>query len=61
MLATSGLHLPFPFIAILGLVSGTVGVAGLVYGCSKVVQETRLAIQNLEEEAQQTAPAVKNL
>jgi hypothetical protein len=59
--ATSGLHLPFPFIAILGLVSGTVGVAGLVYGCSKVMQETRLAIQNLEEEAQLTAPAVKNI
>ena len=50
--ATSGLHLAFPFIALLGLVSGTVGVAGLVFGCTIMVRETRLAIQNLEEEAQ---------
>jgi hypothetical protein len=49
---TSGVHLAFPLIALVGLVSGTVGVAGLVFGCSILVRETRLAIQNLKEEAQ---------
>lgn len=53
--ATSGLHLPAPFIALLGLVSGTVGVGGLVYGCSVMMQETYLAIRNLEEEAELTS------
>src|SRR6201987_90530 len=41
VVASSGLHIPFPFIALLGLVSGTLGVAGLVFGCSIMVQETR--------------------
>jgi hypothetical protein len=54
--ASSGLHLPFPFIALFGLVSGTLGVAGLVFGCSIMVQEARLGLQNLEEEARLTAP-----
>ena len=58
--ASSGLHLPFPFIALLGLVSGTLGVAGLVFGCSIMVQETRLSLQNLEEEVRLTAPDVEN-
>ena len=58
--ATSGLHLPFPFFALFGLVSGALGVAGMVYGCSIMVQETRLGIQNLEEEARLTAPNVEN-
>jgi len=58
--ATSGLHLPFPFIALFGLVSGTVGVAGLVFGCSIMVQETRLGLENLQEEAKLTAPRVEN-
>ena len=49
--AASGFHLPFPFIALLGLVSGTLGVAGLVFGCFVMVQETRLGLQDLEEEA----------
>ena len=49
--ATSGFHLLFPFIALLGLVSGTLGVAGLVFGCFVMVQETRLGLQDLEEEA----------
>src|SRR5580700_4533465 len=53
--ASSGLHLPFPFIALFGLVS-TLGVAGLVFGCSIMVQEARLGLQNLEEEARLTAP-----
>ena len=51
----SDLHLVFNFIALLGLLSGTVGVAGLVAGCTTMMQETRLAIQNLAEEAESTA------
>src|SRR5438876_6380216 len=55
----AGLHLVFSFIALLGLLSGTVGVAGLVFGCTIMMQETRLAIQNLEEEAELTARPVE--
>jgi hypothetical protein len=51
----SGLHLVFNFIALLGLLSGTVGVSGLVFGCTIMMQETRLAIRNLAEEAELTA------
>jgi len=40
----------FTVIASLGLVSGTVGVAGIVGGCTLMVHETRLAVRNLEEE-----------
>ena len=58
--ASSGLHVPFPFIAFFGLVSGTLGVAGLVFGCSIMVQEARLGLQNLEEEARLTAPDVES-
>lgn len=60
VVASSGLHLPFPFIALFGLVSGTLGVAGLVFGCSIMVRETRLSLQNLEEEVRLTAPDVEN-
>jgi hypothetical protein len=59
--ATSGLHLPFPFIALFGLVAGTLGVAGLVFGCSIMVRETRLGLLDLEEEASLSAPDVGNL
>ncbi len=55
----AGLHLVFNFIALLGLLSGTVGVAGLVFGCTIMMQETRLAIQNLAEEAELTARPVE--
>jgi hypothetical protein len=41
----------FDAIAALGLASGTVGVAGLVAGCTAMVHETRLAVQSLAEEA----------
>jgi hypothetical protein len=58
--ASSGMHLPFPFIAFFGLVSGTLGVAGLVFGCSIMVQEARLGLQNLEEEARLTAPDIES-
>jgi hypothetical protein len=36
----------------LGLVAGTVGVAGLVVGCTLMVRETRVAVLFLEEEAE---------
>lgn len=48
---TSGIRLSFNFIAAFGFIAGAVGVAGLVFGCTTMMQETRLAIQNLEEEA----------
>ena len=48
----SGQQLSFNFIALLGLLAGTVGVAGLVFGSTTMIRETRLAIKNLEEEAQ---------
>jgi hypothetical protein len=35
----------------LGLVAGTIGVGGLVFGCILMVSETRLAVRFLEEEA----------
>jgi hypothetical protein len=41
----------FKGIASLALVSGSVGVAGIVGGCALMVHETRLAVRNLEEEA----------
>jgi hypothetical protein len=49
---TPGLRLAFNFLAILGLLSGTVGVGGLIFGCSIMVRETRLAIRNLAEETE---------
>ena len=55
----AGPHLVFTLIAVLGLLSGTVGVAGLVFGCTIMMQETRLAIQNLAEEAELTARPVE--
>ena len=55
----AGPHLVFTSIAVLGLLSGTVGVAGLVFGCTIMVQETRLAIQNLAEETKLTARPVE--
>jgi Protein of unknown function (DUF2721) len=61
VIAASSPRLAFPFFALLGLVSGTVGVGGLVYGCSLMMQETRLAIRSLEaEEAELIAPPAGN-
>jgi len=48
----SGQQFSFNFIALLGLLAGTVGVVGLVIGCTIMMRETRLAIKNLEEETQ---------
>ena len=57
--AASGFHVAFNFMALLGLLSGTIGVVGLASGCTVMMRETRLAIQNLEEEAELTALAVE--
>lgn len=58
--SVSVLHVGFTAIALLGLLSGTVGVAGLVVGCTMMVQETRLAVQNLAEEAQLVPDPIDN-
>lgn len=50
LFTASGPQLSFNFIALLGLLAGTVGVGGLVCGCTTMMRETRLAIKNLEEE-----------
>jgi hypothetical protein len=42
----------FTAIVLLALLSGTVGVVGLVAGCTMMVQETRLAVRTLAEESQ---------
>ena len=44
-------HIIFRVTLVLGLVIGTVGVGGLVFGCSILVEETRLAVKNVAEEA----------
>ena len=51
VLTTSAFHAAFIVIALLGLSSGTLGVAGLVIGCATMVKETRLAVENLAKEA----------
>lgn len=51
VLTGSALHAAFIVVALLALSSGIVGVAGLVFGCATMVRETRLAIDNLAEEA----------
>lgn len=51
VLTTSAFHVAFIVVALLGLSSGTVGVAGLVIGCATMVKETRLAVENLAKEA----------
>jgi len=55
LFTVSALHVGFTGIAVLGLLSGTVGVAGLVVGCAMMLQETRLAVQSLAEEVQKAA------
>lgn len=47
-------------VAFLGLLSGTVGVAGLVIGCAIMAQETRLAVRDLAEEAQLSVHPIEN-
>ena len=50
-LATSTHHIVFRVALGLAFVTGLVGVSGLVYGCSLLVSETRLALLNVTEEA----------
>src|SRR5260370_21010409 len=47
----TAVRLPFNFMAILGLLSGTVGVGGLVFGCPIMRQATRLALEKIAEES----------
>jgi hypothetical protein len=54
ILAISVQHAGFALFAVLGLTSGTLGVAGLIIGCAILMRETRLAVQSLAEEAQLT-------
>jgi len=49
--STSMHHIIFRVTLALGLVTGTVGVGGLVFGCFILVEETRLAVKNVAEEA----------
>ena len=51
ILATSEHHIIFRVAMWLALVTGIIGVSGLVYGCSLLVSETRLALLNVTEEA----------
>jgi hypothetical protein len=44
--------LPFDAIAIISFIAGTVGFIGLVVGCSLLVNETRLALRSIYEEAE---------
>jgi Protein of unknown function (DUF2721) len=53
-----GKHGAFTVIALLGLLSGTVGVSGLVAGCAIMMQETRLAVQSLVEEVRLPADSL---
>ena len=50
--ATSEHHVIFRIALWVALVTGIVGVSGLVLGCSLLVQETRLALLNVTEEAE---------
>ena len=49
--ATSEHHVVFRAALGLALATGTVGVISLVFGCSVLVHETRLAVLNVAEEA----------
>jgi hypothetical protein len=43
---------PFELIVIISFVLGTVGFVGLALGCSLLVNETRLALRSMYEEAE---------
>ncbi len=43
--------LPFEVIVVSSFIAGTVGFVGLVVGCSFLVNETRLALRSIYEEA----------
>ena len=50
-LAGSSHHWLYRGAIAVGLVSGTCGVASMVWGCAQLIHETRLAVVNLHEEA----------
>lgn len=52
VLASSSYRLPFEAISGIGFVAGTIGFIGLVVGCTFLVQETRLALGMMTEEAE---------
>jgi len=52
------MRLPFNTVATLGLLAGTAGVGGLVFGCTFMVRETRLGLANLAEETEIAALGV---
>lgn len=43
---------PFEAIVVISFVLGTIGFVGLAVGCSLLVNETRLALRSIYEEAQ---------
>lgn len=43
---------PFEAIVVISFILGTVGFVGLAAGCSLLVNETRLALRSIHEEAQ---------
>ncbi len=47
-------QLAFRSAAVVGLATGAFGVTGLVTGCFVMVRETRLALQNIAQEANLT-------
>lgn len=51
-MAFYGQQLAFRAAAVAGLAIGVFGVTGLVFGCLLMVRETRLALQNISEEAE---------
>jgi hypothetical protein len=51
-MAFYGQHLAFRIAAVTGLATGVFGVTGLVSGCTFMVRETQLALQNIAEEAE---------
>ena len=53
-LASSRFTLAYEIAIALGLVSGTIGFLCLVFGCSLLVRETRLAVFALREESKVT-------
>jgi hypothetical protein len=51
-LAATNFSLPFTVIGGVSFVAGSIGFVGLVVGCSLLVNETRLALRTLSEEAE---------
>ena len=59
-LISSTHHLLFRIILAVGVATGAIGVGGIVFGCSLLVGETRLAVQNVSEEAQMVRARFKD-